>query len=64
VCDPRGPDACSWCVGGAWRRVTGAVDHLGLRRLCKVVAVTSVNDIQGHGAVLVMLDHAIERLTP
>lgn len=54
--------AVSWCVEGAWRRVTGSCDAFDLRCLLDDEPM-EINDEQGHAAVLALLDSAIERET-
>jgi hypothetical protein len=64
TCDPYDAEASSWCVIGAWERITGASDNIKsdhvLRKLCGD-NLAHVNDSQGHEAVLEMLDKAIDR---
>jgi hypothetical protein len=66
-CDPSHPEASSWCVTGAWQRVTGATYHDSensydqLMELCDNRSIFAINDDPGHAAVLAMLDQAIAR---
>ena len=67
-CNPHGDDACSWCLTGAFRAVTGgfwnpAMDVIWMELKPIASSIADWNDEIGrtHTEVLNLLDRLIER---